>query len=205
MNETPKRVVVLVAHPDDEIIWCGGFVLQHPTWDWTVLSLCRADDADRAPKFRRVCGRLGAKGIISTLDDGNPPADIDGAVDIGGRIEQLLPPGAWDLCLTHGPGGEYGHIRHRQVHAEVMRLVGAGALVCGELWTFAYACDAPSGRCEPAGDADVRIDLTDEQLRTKKEIVQFDYGYGPESFEVTACISPEAFRLRTVPIEETQP
>ena len=200
-----KRAAIIVAHPDDEVIWCGGFVLQHPQWDWTVLSLSRADDADRGPKFQKVCGRLGARGLISTLDDGNPPADIECAKEIGGRVERLLPTGPWDMCLTHGANGEYGHVRHTQVHDEVLRLVGEGVLVCRELWTFAYDCQAGAGLCAPATDADVRIDLTGEQLRTKKGIIQNDYGYGPESFEVTACISPEAFYRRTVPIKETQP
>ena len=44
-----RSAVVIVAHPDDEVIWCGGLILQKPDWDWTILSLCRATDRDRRP------------------------------------------------------------------------------------------------------------------------------------------------------------
>ncbi len=60
---------MIVAHPDDETIWMGGTILANPQTKWTVLSLCRADDKDRAPKFRKVCRFLGAKAIIADLDD----------------------------------------------------------------------------------------------------------------------------------------
>lgn len=184
---------MVVAHPDDEVIWCGGLILQSPGWDWTVLSLCRATDENRRPKFKRVCERLGAEGIISDLDDSSPLRPLYPPADIGWRIRQYTCDQAWDLCLTHGPDGEYGHPRHRQVHAEVRRLAAHGLLHCAELWTFAYACDATTGVCRGRDDADLRVPLTTEQLGEKRRIVHEMYGYACESFEVRACISPEAF------------
>jgi len=67
-----RAALVIAAHPDDEVIWCGGLILRHPEWDWTVLSLCGAAADNRRPKFDRVCERLQAQGIISDLHDGNP-------------------------------------------------------------------------------------------------------------------------------------
>jgi LmbE family N-acetylglucosaminyl deacetylase len=190
------KAAVVVAHPDDEIIWSGGLLLRHPDWNWTVLSLCRADDADRRPKFEAVCERLGAVGIILDLDDGNPPATINPHRDIGGRIRETLCPSPWDICLTHGTNGEYGHPRHKQVHQAVVRLVKNGLLECRELWTFAYECEVSPARCRPADWADEWIDLTDEELAEKKRIVRDMYGYPEDGFEVAACISPEAYGLR---------
>ena len=63
------KAAVIVAHPDDEVIWCGGFVAAHSDFEWTVLSLSRSDDSDRQPKFKAVCEMLGVHGIISDLDD----------------------------------------------------------------------------------------------------------------------------------------
>src|ERR1039458_2480503 len=56
------RAAVVVAHPDDETLWCGGYILNHPEFHWRIVTLCRASDPDRAPKFRRVLQRLGAEG-----------------------------------------------------------------------------------------------------------------------------------------------
>jgi LmbE family N-acetylglucosaminyl deacetylase len=184
---------VIVAHPDDEIIWCGGVMLSQPDRRWTVLSLCRGEDPDRAPKFHRLCETLGVQGVISDLDDGDPLRSIHVTRDIGGRIVDLLPSWRWDVCLTHGRNGEYGHPRHVEVHQAVLHLAGAGSLACDELWTFAYECQTPSGPCAPASWANHAVDLSDELLQEKQRIIRDEYGFPPGSFEETACISPESF------------
>ena len=71
-GQTPMKAAIIVAHPDDESIWSGGLILQKPDWEWTVLSLCRADDPDRSRKFESVSGLLGFDAFISDVDDSNP-------------------------------------------------------------------------------------------------------------------------------------
>jgi LmbE family N-acetylglucosaminyl deacetylase len=187
------NATAIVAHPDDEIIWCGGLILRHRDWAWTVLSLCRADDADRAPKFRRACEHVGATGFISDLDDGTPLAEIDPSRDLMPRIEERLGRAEWDLCLTHGQNGEYGHRRHVQVHQAVHSLVTSNRLCARRLWTFAYVAVNPTGNCRPAPWADRRLELTPDELAEKRRIVRDLYGYPDDGFEVRACISPEAY------------
>jgi LmbE family N-acetylglucosaminyl deacetylase len=184
--------LVIVAHPDDEVIWCGGLLLRRPRWRWLILSLCRAGDPDRAPRFGRVCGRLGVEGIMEDLDDGNPLAELDGPRDIAPLIRRLAAGRRWDLCLTHGANGEYGHPRHRQVHAEVVRLVRRGELACRRLWTFAVQCRS-DGQCTPLETANRRLRLSAQELAAKRRIVRELYGFAEDSFEVRACSSPESF------------
>ena len=189
------NAAIIVAHPDDEIIWAGGFVLQHQDYNWNVLALCRANDPDREPKFQRVCDLISADGTISDLDDSSPWQQIDPHSEIGGRVLEHFGNREWDLVLTHGPNGEYGHERHRQTHQAVAALVEGGELRTERLWTFAYEAASPAGDCHPAPWADFTVDLSPEEFAEKKHIVRDEYGYPEDGFEVRACISPEAFSI----------
>ncbi|HET6453881.1 MAG TPA: hypothetical protein VFI02_05705, partial [Armatimonadota bacterium] len=50
--------------------------------------------------------------------------------------------------------------------------------------------------------ADIIVELSEEQLSEKRRIVREVYGYDEDSFELCACISPEAFRRWESPGEE---
>src|SRR3989344_9368628 len=131
-----KKALVIVAHPDDETIWMGGMILRNLNWDWTILSLCRKDDPDRAPKFERVCNEYGASCIISDLDDEEDlKLDIEDIVD---KIESLLVDKEYNFIFTHGENGEYGHQRHLEVHKAVRRSIEKGLLKCEKLYFFDY-------------------------------------------------------------------
>jgi len=197
------KAAIIVAHPDDEIIWSGGLILQKPEWEWTVLSLCRSDDPDRSRKFKLVGGLLRFDAFISDVDDSNPLKEINPQRDIGCRVLNFLASTSWDLCLTHGSNGEYGHPRHKEVHGEVLRLVHDRTLECHELWTFAYESSVQKKLCQPHPDANFLVHLTDKELLAKKRIVNREYGYGVDSFEVCSCITPESFR-RSIVREEQQ-
>ena len=66
---TGKRAVTIVAHPDDETLWAGGTILLNRKYNWTIFTLCRRGDPDRAPKFFRVLAWVGAEGNMGDLDD----------------------------------------------------------------------------------------------------------------------------------------
>ena len=63
-----KTALCIVAHPDDETIWMGGTIMKN-NYNWTIICLCRKNDLDRSPKFKKVCDYYKAKSIISDLDD----------------------------------------------------------------------------------------------------------------------------------------
>jgi LmbE family N-acetylglucosaminyl deacetylase len=33
-----KNVAIIVAHPDDETLWAGGTILNHPSWKCFIIS-----------------------------------------------------------------------------------------------------------------------------------------------------------------------
>ena len=198
-NEFPKeiRAAMVVAHPDDETLWAGGTLLCHPGWSTFILTLCRASDPDRAPKFRRALARYGAAGSMCDLDDGPGQEPLDMA-SVEVAILGGLPGGPFDVVITHGPAGEYTrHRRHDEASAAVTALWKAGKILAGELWHFAYTDDGGRSLPHSKPAADVRFVLPPEILQAKREIITSLYGFGPESWEAKAIPAEEAFtRLR---------
>jgi len=188
-----ESVAVLVAHPDDETLWAGGTLLSEASWSPFVACACRAQDADRAPKFQRVLKQLGARGAMADLDDGpeqSPLADE--------RVEhsllECLPSRQFERILTHSPLGEYTrHVRHEEVARAVLRLWLRGILGAKELWLFAY--DDDGGRRLPRARADAAIvrELTAEVWQQKLRLITEDYGFAETSWEARVTPRSEAF------------
>ena len=198
MNKT--RALCIVAHPDDETIWMGGTILKHKDWDWTILSLCRKDDVDRCPKFKEACERYGARAIISDLDDEMlKPLAISYVVD---KIKNNLPRKNYDYIFTHGENGEYGHLRHVEIHKAVKSLIKTGELKCNKFYCFDYV----SGRIMSPHDFKIKIPvakknsdwfvkLSKSTRQAKYELVSKIYGFEDGIFETLSCNGEEAFGL----------
>ena len=191
--DKPVRAVVVVAHPDDETLWCGGTILAHPHRRWTVVSLCRATDPDRAPRFFQALDALGATGSMADLDDGpdQTPLDPD---EVRETILSLLPVGPTDLIVSHSPRGEYTrHRRHEAVGRAVLALWAEKRIATAAVWAFAYD-DAGGARLPTAvPHADRVEELAEPVWREKYRIITAVYGFGPESFDARATPRTEAF------------
>jgi LmbE family N-acetylglucosaminyl deacetylase len=187
------RVGVVVAHPDDEILWCGGLLLGHPGWSTFVAGLCRGSDLDRAPRFFRVLETLGAQGALADLDDGPDQAPLpDGIAEAA--VLALVPPDPYDLILTHAPTGEYTrHRRHEELYWAVWRLWQRGALRTEALWVFAYEDDDRRRLPMARADAPFRLALADPVWAAKRSFITDLYNYGDTSWEALATPRVEAF------------
>lgn len=183
----------MVAHPDDETLWAGGTILMHPESKWTVVTVCRKSDPDRATKFFRALERLNATGVMGDLDDGPEQSPLIGR-EVQNVILELLPSGKFDLIITHGLWGEYTrHLRHEETGKAVLALWNTGRLMARQIWMFAYEDGGGTYLPQPIQDADLRTRLSDEIWQKKFDIITEIYGFDSHSFEAQTAAHEEAF------------
>jgi LmbE family N-acetylglucosaminyl deacetylase len=188
-----KKVALIVAHPDDETLWAGGTILSQPNWNCFIVCLCRGDDTDRAPKFYNALKIFKSKGIMGNLDDGPEQVPLNEEL-VEKSILALLPPGHFDLVITHNPSGEYTrHLRHEEAGKAVINLWHEGNISASELWTFAYE----DGNKEYYPRSDKRAayyqSLADNVWMKKYGIITETYGFEKCSFEAKTTPRVESF------------
>ena len=184
---------MVVAHPDDETLWAGGLLLNHPEWSPCIVTLCRAGDADRAPKFARAVEQFHARGAMGDLDDGPDQVPI-AARRVRDAILALLPEREFDLLVTHAPRGEYTrHRRHEEVARALRWLWERGQLRARRLWQFAYEDGGGSYLPRPRRDAGLRLPLCAATWARKYQLITQVYGFDAASWEARAVPRTEAF------------
>lgn len=188
-----SNIAVIVAHPDDETLWCGGTILENPYSDWFVACLCRKNDSDRAPKFQKVLNILQAPGKMGDLDDG--PDQLPLAMkEVKKAILELLPPEKFDLIITHNPSGEYTrHKRHEEVSRAVIELWREDKIRTAVLWTFAYEDGNKQYLPRRQVSASIQIKLKEETYDLKYKIITEVYGFPLDGFEALTTPREEAF------------
>jgi len=182
--------LVIVAHPDDETLWMGGYILENQEWEWHILSLCRSMDADRAPKFKKVCAELGAQCKITDLDDEHlQPLEINEVIQ---KIKSNIPKQSFDYIFTHGENGEYGHLRHKEIHLAVKKMIETKKIKCKNLCYFSY--DIKGNAFNKGTNANVIVPMTNNLKSQKKRLIQEVYGFREGIFESNLCdMTQEAF------------
>ncbi len=192
--------LVIVAHPDDETIWMGGTILMFPNIEWIILSLCRKDDPDREPKFKKASRLYGARSLISNLEDDGVMSEKESSPEIQTRIESALKKikqNRFTYLFTHGYNGEYGHSRHTGAHRMVNQMLRAKTLSAKQVFYFSYQRRERKGQqmiCVPNKRGSIANELPDNIFKKKKFIIEKVYGFSQSSFEYKSSTPIETFR-----------
>jgi LmbE family N-acetylglucosaminyl deacetylase len=117
-----KKILFVVAHPDDESLWIGGtlnFLSQLEGVDVSVLCMTGGLDPARSSSFREVMRKLNIQSWHHFKND---------LVRVGGVLisspEKIIKEGlenlgsiGYDLIITHSfYGDEHLHIQHKQLY-----------------------------------------------------------------------------------------
>lgn len=105
--------VMIVAHPDDEMLWGGASLIND---DYLVVCVTCGVDEERVKEFSKVMNATNDKYImLGYPDKTNGERDNwDSSRDnIKEDLEKIFALKDWKLIVTHNPFGEYGHIHHK--------------------------------------------------------------------------------------------
>ena len=117
--------LMIIAHPDDELIWAGEILVAQPG-RWEIL--CIVTPWSRS--MHRVATFLQNESLA--LDSVNTMwqfVDTGMAgklpwMELHRALEAKLLSRKWSRIVTHGREGEYGHAHHLQVHDAVVEVLG---------------------------------------------------------------------------------
>jgi DNA-binding transcriptional LysR family regulator len=120
--------LMIVAHPDDESLF-GGEALTSSR-GWLVVCVTNASHPTRRAEFVKAMSLAGADYLV--LDHPDNIANGNFHPSLTSTLEGLLTEHGFEMVVTHGPNGEYGHRQHVALHQIVCGLVRSG-----RLFTFA--------------------------------------------------------------------
>lgn len=128
--------VMIVAHPDDDMIWGGSHLIDD---NYLVVCITCGAREDRVLEFKNVMNATGSKYIMLDYPDKtNGERDNWDTVysDITKDIERILAMKDWKLIVTHNENGEYGHIHHKMTHSIVKSVYESNYLDKDNLYFF---------------------------------------------------------------------
>ena len=114
--------LMIVAHPDDEVLWGGGRLMEG---GYMVVCVTNGKNEVRSKEFYRVMKESGNEGIILDYPD-----KVRGKRDDWSRVrssiisdlEKVMKYKKWELIVTHNKNGEYGHAHHQMLHGFVTQI-----------------------------------------------------------------------------------
>jgi len=113
-NDYQSKKLMIVAHPDDELIFGGAELIKHGS-EYKVLCLTNKSNKIRSKEFESVMKKLGVSSweILDYEDTLTPTEEFD--------LKDIINFKSWEKIVTHNPIGEYGHPQHKLVFDAVKK------------------------------------------------------------------------------------
>jgi len=170
----PRQLLLILAHPDDEI-FCSGLVCDCVAREAAVSLLCLSSGeggitgghpreqlgAIRRDELRDAAAKLGISSVeflgyidpLGTRYRTYPPAHDP--AELRAQVRQAVRQSGADTVVTHGSDGEYWHPAHFVLHdtvREVLRDPGFGGirLLTINAWNPAHPLPKILNRSDPA-------------------------------------------------------
>ena len=114
-NVEKYKNIMIVAHPDDEILWGGANLLRDR---YFIICLTNGNNLERSNDFKEILKFTNNSGIIldyPDLEDGIINDWSEVRYGIFKDLSKILNYKHWNKIVTHGPDGTTGHIHHKQI------------------------------------------------------------------------------------------
>ena len=154
---------MVVAHPDDETVYFGSWLVAGLAPHADVLVVTDGDyggrGAERRAALRGACADLGVRQVLQWDFMDHPGFSLPVA-ELTRRLSALQDQRGYAQILTHAPHGEYGHFNHVDVS------IAAHRAFCGraEVWVDAHKLFA-----------EAIITLDEAQFRRRLEVLTRRY------------------------------
>lgn len=124
-NASQYRNVMIVAHPDDEILWGGANLLKD---SYFIVCLTNGYNLIRSNEFKKILQFTKNSGIILNYPDTQDNIRDDWSnvrIGILKDLTTILNYKHWNKVVTYGKDGTYGHIHHKKTYEYVTRIAKA--------------------------------------------------------------------------------
>lgn len=129
LNINSNKKLMIVAHPDDDIIWGGSHLIDD---DYLVVCITCGTNQTRVEEFKKVMAETNDDYIMLDYPDRtNGKRDNWNSVydSITNSLDTIINYKDWDTIVTHNPDGEYGHIQHKMTSKIVTSLANKDSLM----------------------------------------------------------------------------
>ena len=165
------KALILTAHPDDETIFCGGALLQYPSWNWTVICVTMQLNTARPQEYTNAMAMYKALGvnIVNSLtleqkDEGQELSIEELAQWKDLILKQNQNP---DIVFTHNVEGEYGHSHHKAINKVANEIFS-------NIWEF-ICPGAVNVAPQPFKTKNNVVPLSQDSINKKTEIFNRSY------------------------------